>query len=186
MNIGILIYDGVDDLDFVGPQEVFSIANVICEKDDEIFRVARSKEVTCGSGTRIIPEYDYDSCPMPDCLVVPGGPGSRQERYVESTQRLIKQSPGYILSVCTGSLILAECGLLDGKKATTHHLSFDELRKHPLVEVVEGARYVKEDRIICSAGIVSGIDAALYLLEILNPGSSGKVAKILEYEPSLE
>jgi len=193
MNIGILLYEKVEELDFIGPLEVFLKANSFLNKDLEtnrILRISKDHEnVVCANGTTVKPDYSYDDAPSLDILVVPGGQGSRKERYNPSTKGFILKSYPrlkYLLSVCTGSLILAEIDLLNGKKATTHHEAIDLLKQYPEVTVVENVRFTRDGNIVTSAGITAGIDASLYLLEQLYPQKgeeiSTRVRRRLEYE----
>ncbi|MEA3430086.1 MAG: DJ-1/PfpI family protein [Nanoarchaeota archaeon] len=190
MNIGILIYNGVEELDFVGPLEVLSIANLFLNSDssNDISRISESlQEVVCGNGTRVIPDFSYVTSPSLDVLVIPGGPSSRRERYNLSTIKFLHehyQNAQYFLSVCTGSLLLAEAGLLDNRKSTTHKGAIDLLKAYSKIQVCENVKYIEDGKIISSAGITAGIDACLSLLDKLydvDNQISKKVRDIMEY-----
>jgi len=190
MDTGILIYNGVEELDFVGPLEVLSIANKCSSSNhfNNIHRISESlQEVICENGTRVIPDFSYANSPTLDVLIIPGGPSSRQERYNPNTIRFLcyhHQYTKYLLSVCTGSLLLAEAGLLDNKKATTHKEAIDLLKEYSKIKVCEDVRYVEDGKFISSAGIIAGIDASLFLLQKLYETDyklPKKVRAIMEY-----
>lgn len=149
-------------------------------------------DIENANGTRVKPDYDYNTCLQMSVLIVPGGKGSRNERYNKATQNFIKnryESLKYLISVCTGSLILAEAGMLNSKNATTHYNAIDILEAYKEVHVVKDVRYTHDGNIITSAGIMAGIDASLYLLEIIYPENgkmiSCEVKKHLTY-PGIE
>ena len=176
--IGILIFDEVEVLDFCGPFEVFSVARPEGVKDDEgrlfqVFTVAEEdKVIKCRGGLLVQPHYTIQNAPPLDILIVPGGQGTRRERHNEKLLGWIEaqdQQTKFTLSVCTGAFLLAELGLLDGKKATTHWGSVDFMREtYPHLEMVENTRYVDEGRIVTSAGISAGIDMSLHIVEKLH------------------
>jgi cyclohexyl-isocyanide hydratase len=189
MDIGILIYRGVEELDFVGPHEVFSKANMFLERPSDklnVFLVSKDAgPVECANGMRVLPDFSYVECPNIDVLVVPGGRGSRAESKDITTKEFIREkseNAKYLLSVCTGSLIIAETGLLDGKSATTHGKALQELKAYPKLDVREGVSFVEDGRVISSAGIPTGIPASLRLLELMEGGEiSERVRMQIEY-----
>ncbi len=170
--VGILIFPQVEVLDFCGPFEVFSVTRLDEERRREeqspfeVLLVAESVEpVTATGGLRVIPDLAIDACPPVDVLVIPGGWGTRSEI---KNQRLLKwiAERGKIVetltSVCTGSLLLAQAGLLDGRHATTHWRSLPWLRESfPTVTVEEKLHVVEDGHVLTSAGISAGIDMAL-------------------------
>jgi transcriptional regulator GlxA family with amidase domain len=183
-HIGILLFDDVEELDFVGPLEVFGIASKL-GAPLELFTVALEKRpITCAHGLKVVPHYDAASCPCIDVLVVPGGEGRRREM---KNPRMLKQLREWaegcklVVSVCTGSLLLAAAGLLEGKSATTHWSALEELRGYPDISV-KHRRYIHEGELITAAGVASGIDMALYVVGILWGEDMKKaVAKHMEY-----
>lgn len=173
--VGIVIYEQVEVLDFTGPFEVFSVTRADPEADREspppysVRLVAQTPDpVTATGGMRVIPDFSFSDCPVLDVLVVPGGWGSRaQLGNPELLKFLIDRSSriGTLASVCTGSLLLAKAGLLDGRHATTHWRALDLMEEmFPAVEVDRTRRLVEDGNVITSAGISAGIDMALYLV----------------------
>lgn len=189
--VAILIFDGVELLDFAGPFEVFSAACVTQDSHDrlmDVFTVAESPEpVKCNNPLVVQPMYTLETCPQIDILVVPGGQGTRTaiDRHDLITW-IAERSKGAELttSVCTGSFLLAKAGLLVGKPTTTHWASIQRMRNSfPDLEVREQVRWVDAGEVVCSAGVSAGIDMALYILQRLY----GKVvadvtAHRIEYE----
>ena len=184
--MGILVFDGAEELDFVGPFEVFGMAAKLQPGTFNVFTVGVDrKEVKAFNGLRINAEHKIDECPTIDILVIPGGRGARREM---SNPRVLKflnrayRSSELITSVCTGALILASAGLLDGRKATTHWGAIGELRKFKKV-TVEHRKYVKQGKIITSAGVSSGINMALYVVGLLyGPQLKTQTAKEIEFK----
>lgn len=176
--VGVLIFDGVEVLDFAGPFEVLSRARTVPGvasrlSDDsapfEVFTVARTPAlVTAIGGLTVAPTHAFASAPAIDLLIVPGGFGTRallddpvtlewvRARAVEATTTA---------SVCTGALVLAKVGLLANRRATTHYAALDLLASvDPSVVVVRDVRFV-DDGVITSAGVSAGLDMALHLVE---------------------
>lgn len=175
-NVAILIFDDVEVLDFAGPFEVFNVTS-------EVVDPAPFKVYTVGLETfpieargklSVNPHYSIESMPPADILLIPGGLGTRP--LLNNTELIAwvksqSESVEWLLSVCTGALILAKAGLLDGKQATTHHTAFDELRQiAPKCNLLKERRYVEAGKIITSGGISAGIDMALYVVNKLIGG----------------
>ena len=131
------------------------------------------------------PNYSFANCPKLDLLVVPGGRGAREKvRYDAEAIAFIQKhaSQGATASVCTGALILAQAGLLDGKKATTHASGLGLLREYPKVQVVENERFIFQGNVASSAGISAGIDLSLELLKRkYNEQLVREIVKVMEY-----
>ena len=191
--VGILIFDEVEVLDFCGPFEVFSVSRPEGVKDDEarlfqVFTVAEEdKTVRCRGGLLVEPHYIIENVPPLDIVVIPGGQGTRRERHNQNLLGWIEaqnKQTELTLSVCTGAFLLAERGLLDGKKATTHWGSIGFMREtYPRVELLEEVRYVDEGRIVTSAGISAGIDMSLHVVEKLHGQEvAAWTARRMEYE----
>jgi len=173
-NIAILVFDEVEVLDFCGPFEVFSVTDEL--NDHDLFKVytlaRRKRRIRARNGLKILPDYSIRSAPAPDILLIPGGEGTRRlmrdNRLLSWIQRLAAGTE-LILTVCTGSLVLAKAGLLDGLKATTHHEVIPLLRETaPLAEVVVDRRFIDNGSVIVSGGISAGIDMCLYVVEKLH------------------
>lgn len=162
---GILVFEDVEELDFVGPLEVFGMAARFGAECQTLVLAERWEPVRCRHGLRVTPEATMDDAPHLDILIVPGGLGARTHaRENPSILRFIQAQTGYIASVCTGALILSSAGRLDGRTATTHHAAADLLRQNPRVDVHMGVRFIVHDRIATAAGVSAGIDLALALV----------------------
>ena len=163
--IGILVFDDVEELDFVGPLEVFGMAVRLRQRGEVAIVAHGSRSVRCRYGLRVVADELLPECADFDLTIVPGGLGARTHA-VKSAPILdfIRRQTGVVASVCTGALVLAAAGLLEGKEATTHHTAFDSLRAYPRVMVREGVRTTVNERVWTSAGISAGIDMSLALV----------------------
>ena len=170
--IAIVTFPGIQTLDLVGPAEVFATASRLAGADGyEVETVASSREpIRSSSGLQIVPHRSTSALRGPiDTLLVAGGLGVRDALGDERLIRWIRAAAARsrrVASVCTGSFLLAEAGLLEGRRATTHWASCDELqRRYPGVEVDRNPIYVCDDDVYTSAGVTAGIDLALALVE---------------------
>ena len=177
-NTAILIFDGVEVLDFAGPFEVFSRTRLepgveSRRRDDSapfrVYTVApERREVVATGGLRVIANFTFEDAPRSDLVVVPGGFGTRALVQHSPTLDWLRRAAAeakLVTSVCTGAALLARAGLLAGKRATTHWGSYDWLASlDPSVTVERGARYV-EDGVITSAGVSAGLDMAFAVVE---------------------
>ncbi|MFD6294790.1 GlxA family transcriptional regulator [Streptomyces sp. NPDC060235] len=164
----IVLFDGVQSLDVTGPLEVFAGAEAH-RADSYRIRTASldGAPVRCSSGLVLVPDHTLAEAPAPHTLLVPGGRGTRNPDPL-LVDWLRAHGPGAerLVSVCTGAILLAAAGLLDGRRATTHWAYCDRLaRDHPAVEVDPDPIYVRDGRVATSAGVTSGIDLALALVE---------------------
>ncbi|MFQ5829421.1 MAG: DJ-1/PfpI family protein [Candidatus Methylomirabilia bacterium] len=179
-SVGILIFDGVEVLDFAGPFEVFSRTRLTPgpearRSDDsapfDVFTVAKSRApVMATGGLEVVPRYAFADAPRIDLLLVPGGFGTRSLLNDSETLDWIRQvaaATQQVTSVCTGSLLLAKAGLLQGRRATTHWAALDLLASLDAGVKVDRELRVVDDGIITSAGVASGIDMAFYVVERL-------------------
>ncbi|THF76877.1 DJ-1/PfpI family protein [Cohnella fermenti] len=191
--IGIVLFDGVEVLDFAGPYEVFSLARVPGESEPWVYpcRVSTLSEdgnvVRAARGLRIVPDYSFADSPQFDALIVPGGPGARQESERDNLVAWLasrRADTPIMAGVCTGALLLARAGLLDGRSATTHAASLARLaERHPLVQAVSGVKYVDDGDLATSAGISAGIDLSLRLVErLIGRETAERAARTMEYE----
>lgn len=191
--VGILVFDDVEVLDFCGPFEVFSVARPVGEHDDEkrLFETVTIAEedriVNCRGGLRVKPHFITGDHPPLDILVVPGGQGTRRERLNEGLLDWIvaqHSKTEITASVCTGAFLLAELGLLDGKRATTHWNSVEWMKEqYPKVRMLSDVRVVDEGRIVTSAGISAGIDMSLRMVGRLHGEEVAEwTARRMEYE----
>ncbi|RTE04348.1 GNAT family N-acetyltransferase [Paenibacillus whitsoniae] len=184
----VVLYDKVDTLDFTGPHDVFGVAGSVGGD----FRVGTVSEkgtpVTTVSGITITPRYGFEQCPTADILIVPGGLGSRTEIANERLIAWIREAAvkaELVLSVCTGALLLAQAGLLEGLRVTTNRTAYELLRSMVSSQdttVVEDVRYVDNGRIVTSGGVTSGFDAALHVVaRLCGEARATEVASRLEY-----
>lgn len=185
MQIGILLFDEVEEPDFVGPLEVFGVASRLKGGISIITLSKDGKQIRGRYGLRVQPDCNFADCPNLDLLIIPGGRGAREQvRYDEETIAFARAhvERARIASVCTGALVLAEAGILDGKSATTHSSALDVLRQYPKVRVVEGVRFVRDGSVTTSAGISAGIDLALEMVrELHGEQAAVDVARDMEY-----
>jgi transcriptional regulator GlxA family with amidase domain len=190
MNIrrfGILLFPGVEELDFVGPWEMLRMWSLYADGPPECLLVAQHEApVECAKGMRVLPHCDFSACPPLDALLVPGGQGTRQEVdnpvLVDFVRTQAAQSQ-VVMSVCTGALLLHAAGLLAGRRATTHWGMLPRLRTLAVVKAVE-QRYVQDGPVWSSAGVSAGIDMMLaYIAQAAGAATAGKVQFAAEYYP---
>ena len=182
---GILIFDGVEELDFAGPWEVLTVAR---KEGDRVLTVAeRAEPITCAKGLRVIPDATFADAPPLDVLLVPGGQGARER--VDDPVHLdwIKSAAAdatWVTSVCTGALLLHATGLTEGRTITTHWAYVDELREKGDVTVVDD-RYVQDGNVVTAAGVSAGIDMALWLVgQLYDVEHARAVQRVIQYDPA--
>jgi transcriptional regulator GlxA family with amidase domain len=198
--VGIFIFNDVEVLDFAGPFEVFSrtrlVAGAESRRSDEnapfsVFTVARTAEpVTTIGGMQVLPNYSWDTAPPIEILVVPGGFGTRSLLKDEPTLAWIKDTAvraSLVTSVCTGALLLAQGGLLRGRRATTHWAALDLLRAiDPTIEVQRNVRVVS-DTVVTSAGVSAGIDMSFAVVaRLCGTEVANETAHYIEYAPQYQ
>jgi transcriptional regulator GlxA family with amidase domain len=186
--VAILLFPEVEELDFVGPWEIFTRVKRLEPALCEAFTVAPDGgEVRCANGLRVIADHSFASAPPADVLVVPGGAGTRAQVESPATVDYIRRADAaaeITTAVCTGSFLLERAGLLAGRRATTHWRSMEQLRALGSVRVAEGERWVDEGRIVTSAGVSAGIDMALHVVgRLWGPAMARRVQKAVEYLP---
>ncbi len=190
---GILIFDDVEVLDFCGPFEVFSVARPVGVHSDDaiLFRAITIAEadrmITCRGGLLVQPHYTIENAPPLDILLVPGGQGTRRERHNQRLLDWISQQDHHTeltTSVCTGAFLLAERGLLDQRRATTHWNSIEWMREnYPAITMLADQRVVDEGHIITSAGVSAGIDMSLHIVARLHGVDTARwTARRMEYD----
>ena len=169
--IVIVAFPRVQTLDVLGPAEVFRTASQLSRRDDyRVEVVAPEGGPLETSSVSVHPDLTIDRCQGPiDTLLVAGGRGAHRaaldERLVEWLTAAAARSRR-TASVCTGAFLLARAGLLDGRRATTHWASCDELaRRHPDVKVERDPIFVRDGDVVTSAGVTAGMDLALALVE---------------------
>ena len=200
INVGIFIFDEVEVLDFAGPFEVFSRTRLLKGAESRRsndsapfnpFTVSIDKKsLTATGGLKIIADYTFNNFPKIDILIVPGGYGTRTLLNNESLLKWIKavsSKANITASVCTGSLLLAKAGLLEGKRATTHWGAIEALKSISKDIQVITERRVVNDEIITSAGVSSGIDMAFMIVENLyGEQVASDTSKYIEFHRSKE
>lgn len=165
--VAFLLSDGAVMIDFAGPWEVFQDAQVVGRTAPAFtpYTVAETKApVATSGGALILPAYTIANAPTPKIIVVPAqsDPSAPVTRWLKNVAR----QADLVMSVCTGALVLAQAGLLDGQVATTHHSALTTLAmQYPQVAVRRGVRFVDNGRIATSAGLSAGIDLALHVVE---------------------
>jgi transcriptional regulator GlxA family with amidase domain len=187
-NVAILIFDEVEVLDFTGPLEVFGAADAL--QGGETFHVYTFAEtpgtVRARHGLKVVPTYTLENCAAPDVLIVPGGMGTRPllgKPALLEWLRVKTKRAEVVMSVCTGALVLAKAGLLDGLRVTTHHGALGLLAElAPQATVDPSARFHDNGKIVTSAGISAGIDCSLHVVErLLGEPVATATAEHLEY-----
>jgi transcriptional regulator GlxA family with amidase domain len=194
-NAGILIFEDVEVLDFAGPFEVLSrtrlVAGTESRRSDEsapfvVFTVGVSTAPLRATGGLVVtPSFAFGNAPRIDLLVVPGGYGTRPLLDDAPTLAWIREAAAQarkVTSVCTGSLLLARAGLLQGKRATTHWGALDLLGSLGAGVTVERSARVVDDGVITSAGVASGMDMSFYLVEqLFGKEIADETARYIEY-----
>lgn len=191
LNTAILIYEGVELLDFAGPGEVFQVSKKEDKHSFNIYTVAPTlKPITCQEFLTLLPEFSIENVPQPDILLIPGGSTSNviENQSLMNWIKSTADSAQVIFSVCTGAFILAEAGLLNHKKVTTWFKAIEKLRqKAPLSEVIENSRFVDNGKIITTAGVSAGIDGALHIvLKLIGKQAATEAARYIEFQGSFE
>ena len=190
MVVGVALFEGAEELDWAGPWEVLAAwAEQWPDDGARVLTIAREEgPVTCAKGLRVLPEETWETAPPLDVLVYPGGRGTRRELADAAVLDWIRGLAGrgtLMTSVCTGSLVFAAAGLLDGRPATTHWGSLETLPTlGSEIEVRSDDRYVDTGDVITAAGVSAGIDMALHLVERLHSTERAKeVRRYTQYDP---
>lgn len=182
MRIAIALFEGVTALDAIGPYEVLQRL-----PGSAVWFVGhRVGEVRTDNGfLGLTVDASFDELEAPDILLVPGGIGTRalvHDATILDWIRTAHETSRYTTSVCTGSLLLAAAGLLDGLSATTHFSARPLLAKYGATP--SNDRVVQEGKVITAAGVSSGIDMALQLAELLSDATTAKALQLMiEYDP---
>lgn len=187
MKFAFLAFNDLEELDLMGPWELLGGGLKTEGIINEAFIVAETDQtITCAKGLKIEPHYSFDTCPNFEYILVPGGWGTRAEAKNPVLLDFLKTKSTNckaVLSVCTGSFLLAEIGLLEGKRATTHWGSLQRLRDFGGIEVIE-KRYTHDGNVWCSAGVSAGMDMALaFINETFGEEVASKIQFYTEYYP---
>ncbi len=188
--IGIYLFEDAEELDWAGPWEVLSFwARMWPDDDVEVFTFARTEgPITCAKGLRVLPDHTLDTAPMMNVLLYPGGMGTRAhlgDDEIRNWLRGLADSGTLMTSVCTGSLVFADAGLLKGRPATTYWAAMDLLGSlDDSIELRPDDRFVDSGDVITAAGVSAGIDMALYLVKRLHSEERAReVRKGIQYDP---
>lgn len=185
--VGFLIFNDFEDMDLVGPYEMFGIWSQQFHGPKKIITISESSaSVKSVHGLSLKADCSIAECPPLDCLVIPGGMGTRTEVNNDRLIAFIRDAAKncqHVISVCTGAFLLQAADLLHHKKATTHWASIERLRAFKDVIVVE-ERYTRDENIWTSAGISAGTDLALaFIAAIAGDDVAGQVQLQAEYYP---
>ncbi|MEM7288438.1 MAG: DJ-1/PfpI family protein [Actinomycetota bacterium] len=190
---GVLVFDGAEELDFVGPWEVITASAMLQERDgrpaDRALLVAESdRPVVCNKGMRVLPDATFAQHPDIDVLLVPGGNGTRREATNPGLLAWIAgvgASAEWITSVCTGSLLLVASGVAAGRNVATHWAFEDTLAARGDCTVIRDQRWVRDGNIVTSQGVSAGIDMALWLIgELYGPDHARSTQRYIQYDPA--
>ena len=187
MDVAILLFEGFDELDAVGPFEVF---NSVDGASATLVTLEEAAEVTASHGLRVGVDATLDAVD-PGVLLVPGGgwrDRSRPGVWTEYERGAIPEAVAArheagtpVASVCTGGMLLAKAGILDGRPATTHHTALDDLRETGAD--VREERVVDDGDVVTCGGVTAGIDLALHVIEReFGPDTADAAARRMEYE----
>lgn len=189
---GLLLFDRAEELDFVGPWEVFTASAMLRAEaghtDRAVLIAERPGPVRCSKGMRVLPDHTFDDHPPLDLLLVPGGQGTRTEVANPVLLEWIRKADAqaaWTAGVCTGVLLLHEAGPARGRRVATHHAFEDTLQARGDITVVRDARYVIDGRLATSQGVSAGIDLALWLIGRLHGRDHARaVRRYIQYEPA--
>jgi len=188
--IGIFVFDGAEELDWAGPWEVLaSWAQGWPEDGVAVFTMSPDGEaVTCAKGLRVTPDHSLDSAPPIDVLVYPGGRGTRDhlgDQRIRSWLHSERDRGTLLTSVCTGALVFADAGLLDGRPATTYWSAMEAMTELGSdIEPRPDDRWVDTGDVVTAAGVSAGIDMALHLVQRLaSTERAVAVRRRIQYDP---
>lgn len=189
-NVAIVLYDGVEILDFAGPAEVFAAAASQGahgrERAFNPYTVSKTREAIVSQGfVDVVPDYSIADAPKPDIIVLPGGGTDsllRDPEWLAWVERASAEAET-VLTVCTGAFIAGRLGLLDGHDATTWYAAVPRLQaEHPQASVIPGRRFIDSGKLITTAGVSAGIDGALHLVaRTLGRYVADRTAEYMEY-----
>ena len=194
--IGIVLFDRAEELDWVGPCEVFTMAREVAggkgsAADIRVVLISQDGKVVRGAkGMRVEVDYSFSDAPTLDVLLIPGGIGTRDEMENEVMLDFLRKKSSecdWVTSVCTGSGVLERAGLTRGKRITTHWAYVSTLRETAgdAATVLENVRYVRDGNLVTAAGVSAGIDMALWLTgELFSVPHARLTQRAMEYDPA--
>ena len=190
--IGMLLFPGAEELDFVGPWEVFTASANLQRRDgqepDRVLLVAATLDpVRCAKGMRVLPDTIMGEHPPLDVVLVPGGSGvtqAEEDQEVLSWLTGVSATARWTTSVCTGAFVLHAAGLAEGRRLATHWALEDRLADRG-VDVARGVRWVHDRGVVSSQGVSAGIDMALWLVGQLHGAAHARATqRYIQYEPA--
>ncbi len=186
---GILLFDKLEELDAIGPWEVYTMAAAERGSGRVVTISETGGLIKCSKGLRIESDHSFADAPPLDILVVPGGQGTRIEvDNPKLIEWIAKVAPDctWVTSVCTGSMLLVEAGPARGKRVTTHWGFVETLRERGgAAEVIDDMRFVRDGNVVSSAGVSAGIDMTLWVVgQMDDPGFARHVQHRMEYDPA--
>ncbi len=186
----MLLFEGVEELDFAGPWEVLAAWSKEWPDDGiDVFTIAEhAGAIRCAKGLTVIAQHARADAPPFELLIFPGGRGTRPllaDAAMLAWVRAQAERGATIASVCTGALVLAKAGLLDGRPATTHHSTLELLASLGKdIEVRKDDRFVDDGALLTAAGVSAGIDLALHLVARMHSVERAKeVRRYIQYDP---
>lgn len=191
-NVGILIFENAEVLDFAGPFEVFSVTSEL--NDHSLFDVSLVAEqlspVSAVNGMSVNPHYGFNTCPSLDILIIAGGFGTRKQITNQKVLDWIAkqhQQTEYTLSICSGATLLGTLGLLEDQPYCTHHEVYSMMQELvPTGKPQRDKRFVQTGKIFTSGGISAGIDLSFHLVQkLLGSDIAVQTAKYMEYDHKL-
>ena len=184
--VAFVLYPGLTPLDMIGPLQVFNNLPAADPRYEVTVVGERIEPMLSDCPVKLVPHKTFDEAPNPYIVVVPGGGFGTLKAMTNPAIReyLLAAAPAAhtVASVCTGALVLAAAGLLEGRNATTHWAMADQLNR--LGAHYQRRRWVQDGKFLCSAGVSAGIDMALHLVAQLTSEDLAKKAQlIIEYDP---
>ncbi len=188
--IGMLLFDDLEELDLVGPWEVFTMAAKGREDGSRVVSIAeKTAPIKCAKGLEIVPGYDLENAPELDVVLVPGGEGTRRELENQRLLAWLRKTGAecdWVTSVCTGALLLHAAGFTSGKRITTHWAFVETLRGLAKdATVLSNVRYVRDGNVVTAAGVSAGIDMALWLTgQLWGVDHARTTQRMMQYDPA--
>lgn len=187
-NVGIYLFDEAEVLDFTGPFEVFSVTSELNNLELlKVFTISENGQlVKSVNGLKVQPDYSFENHPEINILVIPGGVGTKIKMKDQNVLNWIKDTfdnSEITFSICSGSRILGALGLLDNIESVTHHEVIEEMKTiAPSAKIRDDLRFIDNGKIMTSAGISSGIDISLHVIEkLFGKEIKNKTIKYMEY-----
>jgi len=185
---GILLFDEVEELDFVGPWEVFGSVRLTGHDTRVVSIAEKDGPVRCANGLRVVPDHTFATAPDLDVVLVPGGMGTRTEIENPVLIKWLRQAGSrcsWVTSVCTGSYLLHGAGFTKGRRITTHWAFVETLREAAQdATVLDDRRFVDDGNVVTAAGVSAGIDMALWLVgQVWDVETARATQRIMQYEP---